>query len=78
MRRAERRHHAKRVKRRAVRVARTLYRADDGFRSEMIERFQNNVDHLAACSCPMCGNPRKWFGERTQQERCTDYDLSPL
>ena len=21
------------------------------------------------CSCPMCGNPRKWFGEVTRQER---------
>jgi len=21
------------------------------------------------CSCPMCGNPRKWFGQRTIQER---------
>ena len=23
----------------------------------------------AACSCWMCGNPRKWFGQRTIQER---------
>ena len=23
----------------------------------------------ASCSCWMCGNPRKWFGERTVQER---------
>lgn len=23
----------------------------------------------AACSCWMCGNPRKFFGERTVQER---------
>lgn len=23
----------------------------------------------ASCSCPMCGNPRKHFGERTIQER---------
>lgn len=23
----------------------------------------------AACSCWMCGNPRKYFGERTVQER---------
>lgn len=23
----------------------------------------------AACSCPMCGNPRKWFGEQTVPER---------
>lgn len=28
--------------------------------------------HGAACSCYMCGNPRKWFGERTVQERRHD------
>lgn len=27
------------------------------------------ADHLAACSCWMCGNPRKWHGELTMQER---------
>lgn len=25
-------------------------------------------DHLAACSCAMCGNPRKWFKQPTIQE----------
>lgn len=24
------------------------------------------------CSCPMCGNPRRWFGERTRQEQMAD------
>lgn len=28
-----------------------------------------NADHLAECSCYMCGNPRKWFGDKTIQER---------
>ena len=23
----------------------------------------------ALCSCPMCGNPRKWFKQQTIQER---------
>ncbi len=27
------------------------------------------VQHPQVCSCPMCGNPRKHFGERTIQER---------
>ncbi len=27
-----------------------------------------NHDHLARCSCWMCGNPRKYRGERTLQE----------
>jgi len=29
----------------------------------------------AMCSCPMCGNPRKYFGERTIQERRMFQDL---
>jgi len=27
------------------------------------------ADHLAICSCAMCGNPRKYFGKKTIQER---------
>lgn len=27
------------------------------------------VNNRTACSCMMCGNPRKWFGERSIQER---------
>lgn len=27
------------------------------------------ADHLAKCSCSMCGNPRRHFGEVTLQER---------
>jgi hypothetical protein len=26
-------------------------------------------DHLKGCSCWMCGNPRKWRGDPTVQER---------
>jgi hypothetical protein len=26
------------------------------------------ADHLASCSCWMCGNPRKYFGLKTIQE----------
>lgn len=29
----------------------------------------------AACSCWMCGNPRKWFGEPTIQEKKWMQDL---
>jgi hypothetical protein len=28
-----------------------------------------NRDHLAKCSCWMCGNPRRYHGEPTVQER---------
>lgn len=26
-------------------------------------------DHLCICSGPCCGNPRRWYGEPTMQER---------
>jgi hypothetical protein len=34
-------------------------------------------DHLKGCSCWMCGNPRKWDGERTIQERRRLMDETP-
>jgi len=27
------------------------------------------ADHLAVCSCPGCGNPRRHFGEQTRREQ---------
>ena len=33
------------------------------------DRQAKSADHLAVCSCWMCGNPRKWYGEPTIQER---------
>ncbi len=31
-----------------------------------------NANHLAACSCPICGNPRRHGDEPTLQERRAD------
>jgi hypothetical protein len=50
-----------RMKRRAVRIF-----AQRGVNNP------NNIklaDHIAHCSGSCCGNPRKWFNERTMQER---------
>jgi hypothetical protein len=33
---------------------------------------RKNHDYLAVCSCWMCGNPRRFEGERTLQERRSD------
>ena len=33
------------------------------------ERARKRHQQPAQCSCWMCGNPRKWLGERTMQER---------
>ena len=30
--------------------------------------------HLAACSCNLCGNPRRWFHAMTRQETLADVD----
>ncbi len=39
-------------------------------REERIERNrQSRRDTTKLCSCVMCGNPRKYFGERTLQEK---------
>jgi hypothetical protein len=32
-------------------------------------RAIKEAEYLAACSCWMCGNPRRFTGERTIQER---------
>lgn len=60
MKRAARRHHKERMKAKAQRVYPW---------SDMPEKL---ADHLAECSCPMCGNPRKHFGETTRAERIAD------
>lgn len=34
----------------------------------------HNADHLAHCSCYMCGNPRRHFNEKSVQERRKDQE----
>ena len=34
----------------------------------MLNTKNKRRDFNQGCSCPMCGNPRKWFGEKTLQE----------
>lgn len=59
--RALRRHQKARVKAKARRI----YPHD---------RAAKSADYLAVCSCWMCGNPRKWYGEPTMQERKASLD----
>ena len=42
------------------------------------DRQAKSADHLAVCSCWMCGNPRKWYGETTMQERKASLDEGVL
>jgi hypothetical protein len=63
--RAKRRHHLARVKAKC--------RKRSAFLAAVASANARHVGMLAAtraaCSCWMCGNPRKYFGERTVQER---------
>jgi hypothetical protein len=56
MKRAERRHQKQRMKQRARRIYPDCPRAERA------------ADNLTLCSGRCCGNPRKWFKEKTRQE----------
>lgn len=57
--RAERRHHLKRMKSKAKSVY--WYNEPD--------KAITLANHLASCSCSRCGNPRKYYKEKTIQEK---------
>jgi len=63
--RAERRKHKQRMKRKAEKIVRL-----EGWTDE--EYIQHRANKIAAnrtpCSCHMCGNPRKIWGQKTIQE----------
>ena len=64
MNRAKRRHHKFRVRDKAKRVFKWL----------MGDLYDDNdatkrAEHMAGCSCSMCGNPRKFFKESTRKEK---------
>lgn len=61
---AQRIHHRKRMIERARRVL-TLRTGDAAQKLSWAVRIH---DHLKACSCRMCGNPRRFFGTPTVQE----------
>ncbi len=66
--RAVRRHHVERLKQ-----TRKGYWGYDRPRTvgpaEMCAKALGKVvQYPASCSCTMCGNSRKWFGQRTTQE----------
>lgn len=59
---ALRRHHHQRLKKsRRYRWGRDLRREP--------HQLAKVINTPTPCSCPMCGNPRRYFGELTLQER---------
>lgn len=68
--RSERRYQLQSIKkaRSAYEVAKLA--ASDGLDARRIERHRARLARTPKpCSCWMCGNPRKWLGEVTKQER---------
>lgn len=61
---AIRRHHAKRMKDK-FRVRQAIHKLW-GDSNKAAGTYAN---HGCSCSCVMCGNPRRYFGELTIQER---------
>jgi len=63
--RAERRFHKQRMRYHAKKVFRDI---DDCWIIRM-------ADNLCMCSRHCCGNPRKWFKEKSRQEQKADNDF---
>ena len=63
MNRAKRRPHKFRVREKAKRVLKWLM-GDLYDETDATKR----ADHMAHCSCSMCGNPRKYFNEPSRLE----------
>jgi len=64
MKRAIRRHHRRRlIKLRKKR----LWFFDE--KENITDKWNYVANTPTVCSCPMCGNPRKWFGKIKRQER---------
>lgn len=71
--RAERRKHEVRMKRKAEKIVRLEGWTDE----EYIQHRANKIaKNRTACSCLMCGNPRKFWGHKTIQELRHENDLT--
>jgi hypothetical protein len=57
--RALRRHHKQRMRKHAERVIKT-YESNRPI-INLFWRIVKTADNLAFCSCPGCGNPRRWW-----------------
>jgi hypothetical protein len=67
--RAWRRHHARRMKKRAARLLIKIWCADGEWAPTTTAIGIWASTHCRPCSCTSCGNPRKYFGRPTLQER---------
>ena len=56
------------------RASRRLHARRMKYRAESYGRDYKDAEHLASCSCHMCGNPRKHWKQTTLKERLTRLD----
>lgn len=69
MTKAMRRHHIRRIKNQKRQILMHLgYNLDE----KMVGKHANSG---TICSCLMCGNPRKYFGEKTKQELLSELEM---
>ncbi len=79
LRRALRRHHKQRMIAKTFRWMKdTWWVYGDQYtpvNDEILLRAKTLADNGRACSCWMCGNPRKYNAEKTLQEYKSDFDF---
>jgi hypothetical protein len=68
--RATRRHHLNRIKKKTAKILK-----ENNFPVNPKSIGTTAAVHSAFCSCFMCGNPRKYFDEKTMQEKKSDIDV---
>ena len=79
--RAERRHHARRMKAKARRVYRFIFDLDNGYPQDWEDHWVvRNANDLKKCSCASCCNIRRsvWYsgaGRLTKQELDAELEL---
>jgi len=67
--RALRRHHAERCSSRRTSEYRNQHQLIWDTYDDQGQRARSFREQPKGCSCFMCGNPRRWFGASTIQER---------
>lgn len=57
-------------KKRMIRKSKRVYKE--------VKYYYKYADNLAVCSCPMCGNPRRHFKEKTIKEKINDINIEEI
>jgi hypothetical protein len=74
--RAERRHHKRRMKQKAMRIVRDTYDYRGTTRGKLTAYFVKNADNLKTCGKSCFGNPRRHSEGATYEERIGDREIA--